>query len=376
MRHIVEVIEHLSRIESASLDVPGLTHCAEALATYVTEATGAEAQWLFGGEERRPHLRFDFGARSDVLLVGHFDIHYEPGVLEHFPVVREGSRLYGPGVLDMKQGLVLMVEAVRFIQQTSGANPNLTLFFNSDEEIASITSRSLLREFASDLHAALAFEFSTREFLPKFSARGVRQLEVTIKGRGGHSGYAHEHVNPVFALQDLLTVAQEMSDFDAGLLVTPTMIDDVGGHISAVPDAVVVYIDIRGKTDELLDAAVERLHALEFSHPEVTFEVTQKLQAPALPPRDGNRVKQYLSGAVAELDLPHPGFHEARGVSDVNYIGDLLSNVAEGFSGWGEGAHQPTGEYVDLDSLGYAGPVAAVTVQHALRDAIAERGES
>src|SRR5690606_11526616 len=104
-----------------------------------------------------PHLIVRFGERTDVLLIGHFDTVHPIGTLEKHPWNIKGDRAYGPGILDMKSGVVIMMEIARCILRND-PRPNLTLFINSDEELGSPTSVPVLRRAAEGASIALAFE--------------------------------------------------------------------------------------------------------------------------------------------------------------------------------------------------------------------------
>lgn len=346
---IVAAIQRLASIESPSFDIAALELCATELAAYIEEMTGLQPRWCRGGDEKRPHLRLDLGDRPDVLMIGHFDTVHPMGTLAAHPIRMEGDRLYGPGTLDMKGGITVMIEVARYLLAHHD-RPNVTLFFNSDEEIASPTSGPILREIAADSTVALVYEFSTHEGVYRVGARGVRWLKYEITGKGGHAAYPEHMLNPVDALVDVLAAARQLNDPKNGLVVTPTMV--AASEVpNAVSDKAVVHIDVRGTSDRRLDELEKRLARIRPSDERFEVQVERVLSIPTFEYFEDNLGLDLAKRASSALGLPEPQGIEGRGASDANQIASVLPHAIEGFGGWGDGMHNAPREYVHVSSL-------------------------
>jgi glutamate carboxypeptidase len=347
---MLETIEMLVNIESPSSDVDGLNEVGKVIATLVAEACGpCEIAWHYLGEEKRPHLIVQLGERTDVLLIGHFDTVHPVGTLEKNPCVIKGDRLYGPGALDMKAGVVIMLEIARYLVQNN-RRPNVTLFMNSDEELGSITSRSLLREVAAGGKVALAFESTLHEGLLKTGARGVRRFLVTATGKGGHAAYAEHNVNPVDAIADVIVDARRICDPANGIVVAATVVTG-SDTPNVVPNVASVVLECRGDSETKLDEVERTITRMKPSDDRVTIAVERVVHVETFEMRDDNKAFAYAREAAEALGMPEPKGVEARGAGDINAIASIVPDAIEGLGGWGDGLHDPHREHVMVSSL-------------------------
>jgi glutamate carboxypeptidase len=347
---MIDTIDMLVNIESPSNDVDALNRIAKVLATYVAEACGpCEIEWHFLGDEQRPHLVVRLGERTDVLLIGHFDTVHPVGTIEQNPFRITGDRLYGPGALDMKSGVVLMIEVARYIVQHN-RRPNLTLFLNSDEELGSITSVPLIREIARGGKIALAFESTLHEGLLKIGARGVRRFKVTATGKGGHAAYAEHNVNPVDAIADIIVDARRLCNPTNGIVVTPTVIT-ASDAPNVVPNVASVILECRGDSERKLDEVERSIMRMKPTDDRVTVVCELVVQVETFEMRSDNTAFAYARQSAEQFGMPEPIGVEARGAGDINAIAGIIPDSMEGLGGWGDGLHDPEREHVMVSSL-------------------------
>lgn len=361
---MVAAVQHLVAHESPSGDMAGLDACALELSMYFERTVGVKPELLRTGTEQRPHLCARLGDRTRLLLIGHFDTVYPPGTLAAHPTRIEGDRLYGLGALDMKAGLVIMAELCRWLVHQY-ERPDVTVLFNSDEEIGSTGSGEISRSLAVDADAVLVFEYGNKDGSLRTSNRGVRWIEVELVGRGGHAAYSDAELNPVEALSDVIVAARALHDPAHGLVVTPTVVE--GSAIAnAVPDRAVVQFDIRGRTEAQLDEVTRAFATLTVGNSNIELRTRTILRIPAFERVDDNRAFAYAQSAAAELGLPTPISIEGYGASDNNQVGYVNHHTLEGLGGWGGGQHNADKEYLAISSLAPAAALATAMVVRSL----------
>jgi glutamate carboxypeptidase len=364
---MIDTVDMLVNMESPSNDVDALNRVAKVLATYIAEACGpCEIEWHHLGEEQRPHLVVRLGERTDVLLIGHFDTVHPVGTLEQNPFRITGDRLYGPGSLDMKSGVVLMVEVARYIVQHN-RRPNLTLFINSDEELGSTTSVPLVRKLAEGGKIALAFESTLHEGLLKIGARGVRRFKVTATGKGGHAAYAEHNVNPVDAIADIIVDARRLCNPANGIVVTPTVIT-ASDAPNVVPNTASVILECRGDSERKLDEVERSILRMKPTDDRVTVLSELVVQVETFEMRSDNAAFAFARQGAELLGMPEPKGVEARGAGDVNAIASIIPDAMEGLGGWGDGLHDPEREHVMVSSLVPSVALSAMITQLCLNE--------
>jgi glutamate carboxypeptidase len=204
------------------------------------------------------HLVFSAEGVADgfVALVGHIDTVFPEGAFEVF--ARDGDRLRGPGVLDMKGGIVVMLEAVRALRE-AGIRPNLKILLVGDEEIGSPEGRPFLERHARGASAALVFEAGRAADRIITSRKGTGSLSVTARGRAAHAANNHKDgVNAILAMAHFVTEAQALTNYELGTTVNVGVIR--GGEAkNTVPDQCEVEVDFRFVTVTEADRAEARL---------------------------------------------------------------------------------------------------------------------
>src|SRR5258708_88910 len=207
------------------------------------------------------HLKVEFpgsGAGKPVLLLGHLDTVWPRHTIAGMPFRIDAGRAYGPGVYDMKAGIVMMLYALRAIQssarsagQDSGQRPVIVLL-DTDEEVGTTTGRPLVEATARECEAVLVMEPSQgpRGFL-KTSRKGVGAFTLRVHGQASHAGVDFEkgHSAIVELSRQILEVAK-FTDLSRGTTVNPGVIQ--GGtrsNVVAAEDWAVVDIRIEHATD-------------------------------------------------------------------------------------------------------------------------------
>jgi glutamate carboxypeptidase len=197
--------------------------------------------------------------KGAVALVGHLDTVFPPGTFEGYR--RDGELARGPGVLDMKGGLVVIAYALKALAATGGldAVAPIRVVVVSDEEVGSPEGQGVIGAAISGCACALVFEAGRKADAIITRRKGTGGMTVVTHGRAAHAGNAHKDgANAIWALARFVDGAQKLTDYDRGVTLNVGRVS--GGHSkNTVPDRAEAQLDIRFCTradGELLVAKV------------------------------------------------------------------------------------------------------------------------
>ena len=362
-----EMLGRFVGIESPT-DDPGATARmgAEAVGELTAGAcgflTGAAVERVAGtpgGAERGPQVRIRLpGARSGnkpLLLLGHLDTVWPRGTLAEFPwEVADGAGprvARGPGVYDMKAGLVQTIWALRALDRSGLRPPRpLTILWTTDEETGSAASRALIEEEAARSAACLVMEPSLPGGGVKTSRRGVGVLEVRVEGRAAHAGLDPERgINAITELARIALAAARAAAPERGVSVNVGLIRG-GSRTNVVPAEASAEVDIRMDSAGEGERVIAALRRLGPEHPEARVRWNGGVNRPPLERDEGVlRLYRRARRLAAELDWDLDE-GAAGGGSDGNIVAGLGVPVLDGLGPLGDGAHARD-EQVRLDDL-------------------------
>ena len=190
---------------------------------------------------KRPHLK------RRVLLSGHMDTVYAENHPFQTLTFLNDNHLNGPGVADMKGGLMVILHALLAFENTKGHDQlGWDVFINADEEIGSLASGAQLKAKASDYQAALVYEPAmTANGLLAKNRRGSGKLTLVATGKAAHVGRAFEEGrNAICFLAEIITAVHKLNGKRTGVTINVGKI--AGGEaLNVVPDKAVAKLDIR-----------------------------------------------------------------------------------------------------------------------------------
>jgi len=347
---IADTLRELVEIESPSDSKPAVD-AAVRLVAGLAEAAGGRSkvhkQKKFGDV-----LEVRFGAarggRKPVLLLGHLDTVWPLGTLKVMPWRERDGRFWGPGVLDMKAGVVMALAAVRALGKLKITRPT-TLLLNPDEEVGSHVSRPITERLALASAAVLVLE-PAQGLACKTARKGVGEYRLHVTGVAAHSGVDFERGHSaILELARLLQTVAGFTDLKLGRTVNPGVISG-GTRSNVIAEHAYAQVDVR--IAKASDAArVERLfHGLRCADPHCTLEVTGGLNRPPMERRPGT-IALYKQARKLAAEL---GFNLAEaatgGGSDGNFTAALGVPTLDGLGAVGEGAHA-THESVVIEHL-------------------------
>ena len=263
-KEIIACIRTLVECESPSDHAPGINQLVELFGRKVSDIARFRT---FPGGEHGKHLRCEFqlpGSKKQgqILALGHSDTVWPLGTLKSMPFKESRGRLWGPGVLDMKAGLVFFVFAMRILRELDvPVHHKVILQVNSDEEIGSPSSRSLTEEAARQSVAVLVLEPGTGlEGKLKTARKGVGDYRITVRGRAAHAGLDFEKgANAVVEMGRQIERIATFTRLNQGITVSPGVIQG-GTRSNVVPAECHVEVDVRAPS-----AAAQRYLERQFA---------------------------------------------------------------------------------------------------------------
>jgi glutamate carboxypeptidase len=340
---MVDRLGELVSCESPPGSVSHLTACADLLAGWGEAVLGRPPRRVV--LDGLPHLLWS-APNQKVLLLGHFDTVWPAGTIKQWPFAVDGRTATGPGVCDMKSGIVQIFAALGLMADTSGVGVLLTC----DEESGSVTSRPLIEQEALRSGAVLVCEASSPDGSLKVARKGGSMYRLTVHGKAAHAGVEpHLGVNATIEVAHQILALRDLAATAEGTSVTPTVLA-AGTTSNTVPETATLTVDVRAWTRGELDRVDRRIRGLS---PQLTgarlsldgglnrYPLTTDVSLPLL---------EIAQAAAKEIGLPAPAGAHAPGASDANFTGALGVPTLDGLGGVGGGAHARS-EFVDVGMM-------------------------
>ncbi|MBN8873825.1 MAG: M20/M25/M40 family metallo-hydrolase [Rhodospirillales bacterium] len=292
-----------------------------------------------------------------ILVMGHLDTVHPIGTLRDLPFRREGNKAWGPGILDMKGGNYLSLEAIRQLART-GIQTNLpiTVLFTSDEEVGSPSTRDLIEAEAARHRYVLVPEPARPDGGVVTGRYAIARFNLESTGRPSHAGARlsegrsaiKEMARKLIEIEDMTT---EDCTFSVGVI-------QGGQWVNCVTTTCRGEALSMAKRQDDLDRGVERMLALRASGNDVQFKVTRGVTRPVWEP-DGRTMALYdhARGLARRIGYDISS-QSSGGGSDGNFTGAMGIPTLDGLGVGGANAHT-LDEHIMVDSLAYRGKLMA-----------------
>ena len=329
------------------------------------------------------HLQVNFGGRSakPVLLLGHYDTVYPLGTLTSMPCRVAGNKLSGPGVLDMKSGIALMLHALAALQDWhnqdghnqgrhnhgwQGVMPRpVTVLLVSDEEVGSDSSRKITEALAKRAAAVLVLEPSYGpQGAVKTARKGVGDYTVKITGKAAHAGLDfRKGVNAIRELARQIEKISSFTDLKKSLTVNVGIVSG-GSRTNVVPAEARAQVDVR--IARIKDAAGidKKMRNLRPFNRQCKIEVTGGINRPPMERTAGVAALYELAKATARQLGWKLGEAAVGGGSDGNFTAGLGIPTLDGLGGVGDGAHA-SHEHILISELPRRAALIAALIEQA-----------
>ncbi len=340
---ITETIRQLVEIESPSDNKAAVDQLGALLAGRF-EKIGGHAKFHrvpnFGD-----HLQVDFSdahSRKPVLLLGHIDTVYPMGTLSTMPCRVADGRLWGPGALDMKSGIALILHALEGLRTWHGDSvPRpVTVLLVTDEEVGSESSRRITESLARKSEAVLVLEPSYGlKGAVKTARKGVGEYTIKVTGKAAHSGLDFDKgESAIVEMAKQITAISQLVNLKRGLTLNVGVVSG-GTRTNVIPAQATASLDVR--VTQMKDAkAIDRqLRALKSFNRKCKLEITGAVNRPPME-RAAGVAMLYKKAVEIGKELGWK-LEEAAvgGGSDGNFTASLGIPTLDGLGGVGEGAH-------------------------------------
>ena len=362
-QQLVDDLVAYAEMETPSDDLAllkkGLAHVEEWLAERLGPPVG-RAHHESGEHGDVVVLEYAGTGDRPLTLLAHYDTVWSAGTLDGWPVRVDGDRVSGPGVFDMKAGLVQAAWAVRALRAADVPHPPLRLLLNGDEEVGSRFSRPLIERVCADAAAVLVFEASADGAL-KTGRKGVGIFEVAARGIEAHAGLDPESgASAVDEIARVVLALHAASDPAAGTTVNVGVVRG-GTRSNVVAGTAHADVDVRVRSvaaQQHIDALLQRLTPHD---PRAEVAVRGGWNRPVMEPNAAISSVFALARRAAE----QLGFElretSVGGASDGNFAAAMGLPVLDGLGAVGGGAHARH-EHVTVTGMVERSAVAAAVM--------------
>jgi glutamate carboxypeptidase len=340
---MIEKISELVSIESPSSNKIAVDRTVSLVGSWCESEQGRVK--LHRQSEFGDLLEVSFGPRrpsntSPLLLLGHLDTVWEMGTIKGMPYRREGNRISGPGILDMKAGVVMGLTAVQILRDLKALNRQVKLLLHSDEEIGSPVSRAVTENVARQCGEVYVLEPAQgRQGAYKTARKGVGHYRLEVTGVAAHSGvdFSAGH-SAILELAHQIQQISGLTNSRAGITVNSGVIGG-GTRRNVVAANAWAEIDVRTSTPRgaaRIDRVLRGLRAVDKS---CKLRVNGGVNRPPMERTQGTaalfrRAKRLASALGFALEEASTG-----GGSDGNFTSALGIPTLDGTGAVGAGAH-------------------------------------
>jgi len=331
-------LERLVRAESPSDQKRAVDECGRVLQRLFEDRIGVRAL-IFPQPVVGNHLWFSVGnADRQILIIGHFDTVWDTGRLSYRV---EGENAFGPGIFDMKGGLIQAMWAVRAIRELGfPLNRKIVFLLTTDEEVGSPTSREIIEQEAMKSEVVLVVEppvAGTNAL--KTGRKGLGQFTVRIKGKAAHAGNnSQDGISAVREMAHQILFLDSLTDHSVGITVNAGIAQG-GTRLNVIAEQAEIHVDVRVAAMSEADRMVSVIRHLTPVLPGALISVEGGIIRPPMERSEATEKLFSLAAACGkELGVT---LTEATvgGGSDGNFTAALGIPTLDGLGAVGKGAH-------------------------------------
>jgi glutamate carboxypeptidase len=328
---IADRLESLVAIDSGSYDAAGVDAVGDALAALWHPLGFVAERTALPGFGHQLCLSRRFGPGPTILILGHLDTVWPRGMAAEWPFRLEDGIAHGPGVGDMKGGLVMAHAAVEaLIEEGIEGLGEIRHVLVPDEELGSAASRGWIEAEALKADWVLVLE-PGRENGGVVVGRGaVGALVVRAKGRSAHTVSRAEGASAVAELAAKVRPLEALNDPTSGDFVNIGILSG-GDARQVVPQDCEMHVDLRARTDARAEALLGRIRAILTTpiDPRVEVAIAGGITRPAFPRDVSTQLYEIAAGIAAELGFDYPAVESAGG-SDGSFAAALGRPTLDG----------------------------------------------
>jgi glutamate carboxypeptidase len=275
---------------------------------------------------------------TPILFLIHIDTVWPTGTLAERPVrIEADGRLYGPGAVDMKGGITVVLWALRgLLENNVFPNRPIWVLMTSDEEVGSTYSEPIIMDVAKACGLVLVMEPATKEGALKTWRKGIATYTMSIEGRPSHAGNAPEQgINSIIEFAQQALEVNKLNDLKNGTSVSVTMVKG-GSAGNVIPAHTEAYIDTRMMTVKVLDQLDEALSNLPTFVPGSVVTVKRNHYRPPMERNAAAYEQVQRIGEAIGVTVREDG---SGGGSDGNFTAAIGIPTLDGLGPQGDGLH-------------------------------------
>lgn len=361
---LVNDLVALAERETPSDDLALLTAGADYLEDWIVERIGEpKRRERHRSEVSGPVLVMDYPGASlnRITFLAHFDTVFPRGTTQSWPVTKNGELVTGPGVFDMKSGLVQMIWAIKGLDGLGMRRPAIRIVLNSDEEIGSPFSRSILEQASLGSEAVLVFEGSAHHGAIKTARKGVGLFTVTADGLEAHAGLDPEAgVSAIDEIARVIRRLHDAADLSQGTSINVGTLHG-GSRANVLAGYARANLDVRVSSASELSRVENLLKSLTAYHPKAKITVSGGWNRPIMSRTEENVAMYELARRISHRLGADLGEASVGGASDGNFVSALGLPVLDGLGGVGSGAHARH-ENISIPAMPQRAAVAAAVI--------------
>ena len=351
---MIDDVSTLVTSESPSRDIERLNAQGQLLSEMMTRLLGRAPVLI--DSPVGPHVHWSGGGEPKVLILGHHDTVHPVGTLQRLPFSYADDVLRGPGVFDMKAGIVQALHGVAALEDSS----HIEILLTADEEIGSRASKDLLIERARACGAVLVLEPSADGGALKVGRKGTGTFFLTIDGRASHAGLEPEKgVNSLMELAQLLPRIAALSDPEQGTTVSPTLAH-AGTADNVIPAQTTCAVDVRVAIPEEKPRVEAGFAALTLQHPEARLTIEGGIGRPPMHHYAADYLFALARDVARSIELGEIEGFVVGGGSDGNFTADAGVETLDGLGAVGGGAHGDSEHVIASTMPGRAALIAGL----------------
>lgn len=341
--HFFEELRSLVEIESPTDDLAACRTALDRLAAIIEVRLTIAPE--IREESGRPILWW--GTHDPrILILGHIDTVWPHGSYQ--PLWREeGDEIYGPGIFDMKAGILQAIYALAEVPQ---AHDSIALAITTDEETGSATTKEFIKHRSASAGTVLILEASL-DGKVKVGRKGTSMYQIKVTGRASHAGLEPERgINATVEIAHIITALSFLETPEFGTTVVPTTLHS-GTTTNTVPAEAILDIDSRSFLHSEMVRVESAIKAITPLHPEATITVTGGINRPPLEVASTEVLYGIFEQTAKKMGLPVIGAASVGGASDGNFAAAAGARVLDGLGAIGAGAHAAN-EHIERSSVG------------------------
>lgn len=346
----IKLLAELVNIDSGTGEEEGITKVASLVESELTKMQ-FNLQ-TFKGPDGSKHYFASRGIGKRILLIAHLDTVFTKGTATKRSFKIEGDFAHGPGVSDCKSGVVTIIAAMAELARHQWPDCEIGCLFNSDEEMGSPGSRTIIEQLAKESKAVLVVEPAEGENLTT-SRKGIARFTLQVFGKAAHSGSNYQDGrNAILEMAHKVIAIQDLTGLLPGVTLNVGVISG-GIRPNIVPDYAEAEIDLRIQTPGQDERVFEELQKITAYNklPDCSAKLSGGLSRPPMPLTEGNiRLYNSFKQVGAEMGIALGSFGSGGG-SDANFTTARGIPTIDGVGPIGGGNHSE-GEYLYLPSLG------------------------